>query len=80
MGLAIGIPELLSMLTAELEEMPDERKKGNNTKYTVEEASCHKSLNFHVFFLSIDLFKSLLFEVQIREISSGLRSSNLEVN
>ncbi|MGB5632814.1 MAG: hypothetical protein WBM44_10690 [Waterburya sp.] len=38
MGLAIGMPELLSMLTAELNNLPDERKPSNNTKYTVEEA------------------------------------------
>ncbi len=38
MGLAIGMSELLSMLTAELDDLPDERKQGNNTKYTVEEA------------------------------------------
>lgn len=38
MGLAIGIPELLSMLTAELDDLPDERKPSNNSKYTVEEA------------------------------------------
>ena len=53
MGLAIGMPELLSMLTAELEEMPDERKKGNNTKYTVEEAM--KSA-FSVFFMQSPSF------------------------
>ena len=38
MGLAIGMPELLSMLSAELDNLPDERKQGNNTTYTVEEA------------------------------------------
>ncbi len=48
MGLAIGMPELLSMLTDELDELPDERKQGNNTKYTVEEAM--KSA-FSVFFM-----------------------------
>ncbi len=48
MGLAIGIPELLSMLTAELDDLPDERKQGNNTKYKVEEAL--KSA-FSVFFM-----------------------------
>lgn len=38
MGLAIGMPELLSMLSAELDNLPDERKQSNNTKYTIEEA------------------------------------------
>ena len=53
MGLAIGMPELISMLTAELEELPDGRKKGNNTKYTVEEAL--KSA-FSVFFMQSPSF------------------------
>ena len=53
MGLAIGMPELLSMLTAELEELPDERKKGNNTKYTVEEALLSA---FTVFFMQSPSF------------------------
>ena len=53
MGLAIGMPELLSMLTAELEELPDERKQGNNTKYRVEEAL--KSA-FSVFFMQSTSF------------------------
>ena len=48
MGLAIGMPELLSMLTAELDDLPDERKPSNNTKYTVEEALLSA---FSVFFL-----------------------------
>jgi hypothetical protein len=38
MGLAIGMPELLWMLRGELNNLPDERKPSNNTKYTVEEA------------------------------------------
>ena len=38
MGYSIGMPELLSMLRAELDDLPDERKPSNNTKYTVEEA------------------------------------------
>ncbi len=48
MGLAIGMPELLSMLTAELNNLPDERKPSNNTKYTVEEALLSA---FSVFFM-----------------------------
>ena len=48
MSLAIGMPELLLMLTDELDDLPDERKAGNNTKYTVEEAI--KSA-FSVFFM-----------------------------
>ena len=48
MGLAIGMPELLSMLTAELDDLPDERKPSNNTKYTVEEALLSA---FSVFFM-----------------------------
>lgn len=36
MGLAIGMPELLSMLTDELDNLPDERQPSNNTRYTVE--------------------------------------------
>ncbi len=48
MGLAIGMPELLSMLSAELDNLPDERKQSNNTRYTVEEAM--KSA-FSVFFM-----------------------------
>lgn len=48
MGLAIGMPELLLMLTAELDDLPDERKPSNNTRYTVEEAI--KSA-FSVFFM-----------------------------
>ena len=48
MGLAIGMPELLLMLTAELDNLPDERKPSNNTRYTVEEAM--KSA-FSVFFM-----------------------------
>jgi hypothetical protein len=38
MDLAIGMPELLSMLRSELNDLPDERKPSNNTKYTVAEA------------------------------------------
>ncbi len=47
MGLAIGMAELLSMLSSELDNLPDEGKKSNNTKYMVEEAM--KSA-FSVFF------------------------------
>lgn len=48
MSLAIGMPELLSMLTVSLENLPDKRKTSNNTKYTVEEALLSA---FSVFFL-----------------------------
>ncbi len=53
MGLAIGMPELLSMLSAELDHLPDERKQGNNTKYTVEEAMKRA---FSVFFMQSPSF------------------------
>ncbi len=53
MGLAIGMPELLSMLSAELNNLPEERKPSNNTKYTVEEA--HLSA-FSVFFMQSPSF------------------------
>ena len=53
MALAIGMPELLSMLSAELNELPDERKPSNNTRYTVEEAI--KSA-FSVFFMQSSSF------------------------
>ncbi len=53
MSLAIGMPELLSMLTEELDDLPDERKASNNTKYTVEEAM--KSA-FSVFFMQSPSF------------------------
>ncbi len=39
----MGMPELLSMLSAELDDLPDERKASNNTKYTVEEAMKSKN-------------------------------------
>ncbi len=48
LALAIGMPELLSMLSAELNDLPDERKPSNNTRYTVKEAI--KSA-FSVFFM-----------------------------
>ena len=48
MGLAIGMPELLSMLRGELDNLPDQRKPSNNSRYTVEEAI--KSA-FSVFFM-----------------------------
>lgn len=48
MALTIGMPELLSMLTAELDDLPDERKPGNNTRYSVEEALLSA---FSVFFM-----------------------------
>jgi hypothetical protein len=48
MGLAIGMPELLWMLRGELNNLPDERKPSNNTKYTVEEALLSA---FSVFFM-----------------------------
>ncbi len=35
MALTIGMPELLSMLTAKLDDLPDERKPSNNKKYSV---------------------------------------------
>jgi hypothetical protein len=38
MGLAIGMAELLSMLKAELNNRPDERKPSNNSQYTVKQA------------------------------------------
>lgn len=38
MAETIRIQLLLEMLTAELDELPDERKPSNNTKYTVKEA------------------------------------------
>ena len=53
MSLAIRMPELLSMLTAELDDLPDERKPSNNTRYTVEEAM--KSA-FSVFFMQSKSF------------------------
>ncbi len=53
MSLAIGMPELLLMLSSELDDLPDERKAGNNTKYTVEEAI--KSA-FSVFFMQSPSF------------------------
>ncbi len=53
MSLAIGMPELLLMLTDELDDLPDERSSGNNTKYTVEEAI--KSA-FSVFFMQSPSF------------------------
>ena len=31
MGLAIGMPELLSMLRAELDDLPDQRKRGRSS-------------------------------------------------
>lgn len=48
MGLAIGMPELLSMLNRELEDLPDERRPSNNTKYTVTETLLSA---FSVFFM-----------------------------
>lgn len=53
MGYSIGIPELLSMLRAELDDLPDERKPSNNTKYTVEEALLSA---FSVFFMQSKSF------------------------
>ncbi len=53
MGLAIGMPELLSMLRAELDNLPDQGKPSNNTKYTVEEALLSA---FSVFFMQSKSF------------------------
>ena len=38
MSQMIGVPELLSMLEAKLDDLPDERKQSNNTRYTVKQA------------------------------------------
>ncbi len=53
MGYSIGMPELLSMLRAELDDLPDQRKPSNNTKYTVEEALLSA---FSVFFMQSKSF------------------------
>ncbi len=53
MALTIGMPELLSMLTAKLDDLPDERKPSNNKKYTVKEALLSA---FSVFFLQSPSF------------------------
>lgn len=34
----IGVPELLSILRSELDDLPDKRQQSNNSRYTVEEA------------------------------------------
>jgi hypothetical protein len=38
MDITVGMTELLPMLKAELNNLPDKRKQGNNSQYTVEEA------------------------------------------
>ena len=53
MSLAIGRPELISMLSGELDDLPDERKQSNNSKYTVEEAMRSA---FSVFFMQSPSF------------------------
>ena len=45
---AIGIPELLEMLTAELDDLPDQRQASPNRRYTVKDALL--SANERVFY------------------------------
>ena len=53
MALAMGMPELLSMLKAELNDLPDKRKTSNNKRYKVTEAVLSA---FSVFFMQSKSF------------------------
>ena len=66
MDLAIGIPELLSRLRSELNDLPDERKPSNNTQYTITEALLSA---FSVFFMQS---KSFLEHQRLMKSQKGL--------